>query len=184
MDQNREVKVSKTLSYVLRHRPDGIGIEPDAQGWTPVESLLQALQAAGKHTTRDELAYVVENNPKQRFEFDATGKRIRARQGHSVDVELGYTASVPPDVLFHGTATRFLESIFAEGLTRRRRHHVHLGTDTKLMLEVASRHGRPALLRIDAAQMLADGHAFFVTANDVWLTEHVPPRYIEHVQAQ
>ena len=118
------------------------------------------------------------DNDKQRFEFNADRTRIRARQGHSVAVDLGYEAAIPPAVLYHGTATRFLESILAQGLIKCDRQHVHLSTNQDTMLAVGMRHGKPVLLSIDAQQMHADGHKFFLTGNQVWLTAHVPAKYL------
>ncbi|MEM6551105.1 MAG: RNA 2'-phosphotransferase [Planctomycetota bacterium] len=172
-------QVSKSLSYVLRHRPDAIGIALDANGWVGVDELLAAFARDGKAYTRPLIDRVVAENDKQRFEFSDDGLRIRARQGHSVDVDLAYKPAVPPDVLYHGTATRNLASILEHGLLKAKRHHVHLSTDKATMLAVAMRHGKPVMLVIDAKRMHDDGHAFFVTGNRVWLTDHVPPVYLE-----
>jgi putative RNA 2'-phosphotransferase len=171
-------KISKNLSYVLRHRPDTVGLELGENGWVDVEVLLAAFAQHGKAISRDLLQTVVRDSDKQRYEFSDDGARIRARQGHSVEVDLGYEPATPPDVLYHGTAARNLESIFEQGLLKGSRHHVHMSTNKETMLQVAQRHGKPVLLAIDAAQMFADSHEFFVTGNQVWLTEHVPPKYI------
>ena len=181
MDANRLKKVSKSLSYVLRHRPDTVGLELGDGGWVLVDDLLVAFQRSGKALTPDLLEIVVAENDKQRFEFSADQTQIRARQGHSADVDLGYEVSTPPDVLYHGTATKNLESIYQKGLIKGRRHHVHMSTSKETMLQVAMRHGKPVLLAIDARQMFADGHEFFITGNKVWLTVHVPPEYIDTV---
>jgi putative RNA 2'-phosphotransferase len=173
--------ISKNLSYVLRHRPDSVSLELGEGGWVGVDDLLDAFTRAGKPLTRDLLEMVVAKNDKQRFEFSADGLRIRARQGHSAKVELGYEPAIPPDVLYHGTATKNLKSIFASVLVKGRRHHVHLSTNKQTMLQVGMRHGKPALLRIEAKQMLSQGHVFFMTGNNVWLTEHVPPEFIKEI---
>jgi putative RNA 2'-phosphotransferase len=172
------VRVSKRLSYVLRHRPGSVGLTLDAAGWVEVDALLAALAAHGLPLTRAELEQVVATNDKQRFAFDATGTRIRASQGHSVAVHLGYAAAPPPPELFHGTVERFLPTILAEGLRPGRRHAVHLSPDVATARTVGARRGRPVVLRIDAAAMAADGHVFTRSANGVWLTEAVPPRYL------
>ena len=171
-------KVSKSMSYVLRHRPDTIGIELDANGWVAVDTLLAAFTRSGKSYSRPLIERVVADNDKQRFEFSEDGSRIRARQGHSVDVDLAYEPAVPPDVLYHGTATKNLDSILKQGLIKANRHHVHMSTDKATMLSVAMRHGKPVMLAIDAKRMHEDGYAFFVTGNQVWLTDHVPPEYL------
>jgi putative RNA 2'-phosphotransferase len=178
MESKQLKQISKSLSYVLRHRPDFVGIELEAGGWIPVEALLQAFTQAGHPLTAEVLREVVATSDKQRFELSDDGLRIRARQGHSVPIELGYESASPPEVLYHGTAAHNLDSIFEQGLIKGRRHHVHLSTNRQTMIQVAMRHGKPVLLTVQAGQMHADGHAFFVTGNNVWLTDHVPPKYI------
>ena len=163
---------------MLRHRPDTVGLELGDGGWVAVEDLIAAFKQSGKTMSRDLLEVVVAENDKQRFEFSKDGNQIRARQGHSTDVELGYEAAAPPDTLYHGTATRNLESIYQKGLIKANRHHVHMSTNKETMLDVARRQGKPVLLAIDAKRMLADGHDFFLTGNNVWLTDHVPPEYL------
>lgn len=170
--------VSKSMSYVLRHKPDAIGITLDSNGWVDVDDLLGAFQRDGKRYTREIVDRVVAENDKQRFEFNEDRMRIRARQGHSVQVDLGYEPAVPPDVLYHGTATRNLDAIFKEGLLKMNRHHVHLSTSKETMLAVAQRHGKPVILEVDAKRMHADGFEFFVTENDVWLVDVVPVDYL------
>jgi putative RNA 2'-phosphotransferase len=178
MEPHQLKPISKSLSYVLRHRPDSVGLELEAGGWVTVESLLDAFRKSGKTLSSEILQQVVANNDKQRFEFSDDGLRIRARQGHSVEVELGYEAATPPELLYHGTAKRNLDSIFAQGLLKGRRHHVHLSTNKETMIQVAMRHGKPVVLVVQSAQMYAAGHEFFVTGNKVWLTDHVPPQFI------
>jgi len=177
-------RISKGLSYVLRHRPDSVGLELEPGGWIAVETLIDSFLRTGKTLSPEILKEVVNQNDKQRFEFSDDGLKIRARQGHSVEVELGYEPAKPPSVLYHGTAAHNLDSIFEQGLLEGRRHHVHLSTNKQTMIQVAMRHGKPVLLAVEAAQMHAGGHEFFVTGNQVWLTEHVPPKYITVVQGQ
>lgn len=179
MNPQKLKKVSKSLSYVLRHRPDTVGLELSDGGWVLVDELIQAFQQHGKKLSLALLVEVVAENDKQRFEFSEDASRIRARQGHSTDVDLGYEPATPPDTLYHGTATKNLESIFQNGLVKGRRHHVHLSTNKETMIQVGMRHGTPVVLSINAKQMLVDGHIFFITGNDVWLTEHVPSEYIQ-----
>lgn len=179
MNEKDLKKVSKSLSYVLRHRPDTVGLELGDGGWVAVDELISAFRSSGKRMSVALLETVVANNDKQRFEFSEDRTKIRARQGHSTEVDLGYQPAVPPDVLYHGTATKNLESIQQQGLIKGRRHHVHMSTNKETMLDVARRHGKPVLLSIDAKRMLADGHEFFITGNNVWLTDHVPPEYID-----
>jgi putative RNA 2'-phosphotransferase len=172
------VRVSKRLSFVLRHRPDSIGLTLDEAGWVDVDRLLAALTAHGLPLSREDLDAVVAGNDKQRFAFDGSGTRIRASQGHSVAVHLGYAAVDPPAELFHGTAERFLPSILAEGLLPGRRHAVHLSPDVATARTVGGRRGRPAVLRVAAARLAADGGRFALSANGVWLVDAVPPGYL------
>ena len=165
--------MSKRLSFVLRHRPDSVGLTLDAAGWVDVDDLLAALG-----WTRARLEDVVARNDKQRFTLDPTGTRIRASQGHSVRVDLGYAPEQPPAELFHGTVERFLPAILAEGLRPGSRHAVHLSPDVPTARRVGARRGRPVVLRVDAAAMAADGAAFARSANGVWLVATVPPRYL------
>ena len=170
MNPRDVVRRSKRLSYVLRHAPDSVGLTLDAAGWVDVDALLAALG-----WTRAELERVVATNDKRRFALDDTGTRIRASQGHSVAVDLGYAAEIPPPVLFHGTAERNLPAIEAEGLRPGRRHAVHLSPDEATARRVGARHGRPVVLRVDAEGMARDGAVFTRSANGVWLVDAVPP---------
>jgi len=176
--KERHVRVSKFLSLVLRHQPEKVGVTLDREGWVSVSRLLEALEAHGLRLTLDELLEVVRANDKQRFSFSPDGLSIRANQGHSVKVELGYEPLPPPPTLYHGTAERFLPSIERQGLSRGRRHHVHLSEQEATAVAVGRRYGRPVILSIASGAMHADGHLFFRSANGVWLTEHVPVRYI------
>jgi len=171
------VGISKQLAYVLRHRPESIGITLDDAGWVAIDALLVALAAHGRRITRADLDRVVAGTDKRRFEVD--GERIRAAQGHSVLVDLVLDAVEPPPVLFHGTVERFLASILKHGLRPGRRRHVHLSADVQTASTVGARRGTPVVLRIDAAGMHADGHTFYRAANGVWLTDHVPPERID-----
>jgi putative RNA 2'-phosphotransferase len=170
------VTTSKLLSSVLRHRPSLLGIALDSSGWVDIEILLDALQRFGRPLTRMNLDRIVAGTDKQRFEVD--GVRIRAAQGHSIEVDLRLAPVPPPPELFHGTVARNLATIRAQGLLRGRRQHVHLCIDEQTATTVARRRGVPALLRIDASGMHAVGHLFYRAANGVWLTDHVPPQWI------
>ena len=179
MDDKRLVKTSKYLSRHLRHQPERLGLTLDAGGWTSVSALLEACAAHSFALSLDELHEVVERNDKQRFAFDATGTRIRANQGHSVDIDLGLIAEPPPPLLFHGTARAFLGAILdSGGLRPGNRHHVHLSADVVTALRVGRRHGPPVVLEVDAGRMHERGHQFFITANGVWLTERVPAEFL------
>ena len=171
MNDERMIKLSKRMSKALRHQPERVGLILDPAGWVPVADLLAALGVS-----EDDLREVVRRNDKQRFTID--GDRIRANQGHSVEVELGLPAATPPDTLFHGTVAAFLDDIMRDGLRPMSRHDVHLSPDRETARRVGARRGRPVILTVDARAMHADGHEFRLSANGVWLTQHVPARYL------
>jgi putative RNA 2'-phosphotransferase len=175
---NETVKLSKLLSFVLRHKPQAMGLTLDAEGWVAVDELLAAAACHGKSLTRQQLEEVVATNDKKRFSFSPDGHRIRANQGHSVEVDLGLVAIEPPELLYHGTVERFLDSIRAKGLLRGKRHHVHLSADRETASRVGQRRGRPVVLVVEAGQMHREGKAFFRSENGVWLTEAVPGEYL------
>jgi len=151
----------------------------DAGGWVSVAELLQALTAHKLSLTLGELQEIVRSSDKQRFAFSSDGLRIRASQGHSVKVQLGYEPLTPPVFLYHGTAERFLPSIRERGLVKGQRHDVHLSESGETATNVGSRHGRPVVLKIASGRMNKDGHLFYRSANGVWLTDSVPLEYIE-----
>ena len=182
MEPERLVKVSKYLSRHLRHDPARLGLELGPGGWVEVDALLAACAAHSFAVSREELQEVVARNDKRRFSFDATGTRIRANQGHSVQVDLGLEPAEPPAVLYHGTARARLDAILAEGLRRMGRHHVHLSADPETATRVGARHGKPVVLEVAAARMAADGHRFFLSDNGVWLTDRRPAPLPEGVQ--
>jgi putative RNA 2'-phosphotransferase len=178
MDDKRKVRVSKFLSRILRHAPEEVGLTLEPGGWVLVADLLTAAARAGMHITTAELTEIVRSSDKQRFAFDETGLKIRANQGHSVEVDLQLEPTEPPAELFHGTAELNLTAILRDGLLKMARHHVHLSADTATAVKVGSRHGKPVVLVVDTVKMRGDGHIFFVSANGVWLVEHVPPQYL------
>ncbi|MFJ3905125.1 RNA 2'-phosphotransferase [Streptomyces sp. NPDC090025] len=175
-DEKRTVKVSKYLSKHLRHQPERIGLTLDPHGWTEIDALLDAAAAHGFPITRAELDHVVAVNDKKRFAIDGT--RIRASQGHTVPVDLGLPPAEPPAYLYHGTVADRLPAIRAEGLRPMARHHVHLSPDRETATRVGARRGRPIVLSVDSGAMHHAGHVFHVSANGVWLTAAVPPRFL------
>jgi putative RNA 2'-phosphotransferase len=171
-------KLSKLLSYVLRHHPETINLTLDKNGWVSVDELLKNLNANGHTIDHDLLEHIVVTNEKKRFSFNENKTMIRASQGHSTTVELDYKVSEPPAVLYHGTVGRNLEAILRDGLHKMERHHVHLSADIPTALQVGQRYGKPVLLSIKAKEMFNAGHAFYCSDNGVWLTESVPPSFI------
>ncbi len=182
MNPQQEQQLSKFLSLVLRHQPQHIGISLDEQGWTSVDELIAALNRHGQKINLEMLEQVVEKNDKQRFSFSDDGEMIRANQGHSVAVELGYAPQTPPNILYHGTVERFLVAIAATGLSKGQRHHVHLSEFITTATKVGQRRGKPLILTINAEAMSADGYVFYCSANGVWLTDAVPSSYISFPQ--
>ena len=181
MNPNQIKRTSKFLSLVLRHQPETIGIKLSSSGWVEVEQLLAAINRHPNdiQLDRKSLEQTVDSNDKQRFEFDENRMSIRARQGHSIGVDLGYTATIPPETLLHGTPRKFVASIRATGLKKMNRHHVHLHTDLKTASAVGARRGDSVILSIRAGDMHRAGFEFFVTENGVWLTDSVPAKFIE-----
>lgn len=174
----RLITISKFLSKYLRHEPEALGLALGPGGWVPVEDLLAGASRIGFSITADELAQVVAGNDKQRFAFDETGLKIRANQGHSTEVDLQLKEAEPPERLYHGTVAKFVDAIRADGLKKMDRHDVHLSKDVQTATKVGQRRGKPVILVIESARMAADGYKFRLSENGVWLTDHVPPRYI------
>ena len=178
MDPKRLVTVSKYLSKHLRHEPERLGLTLAPGGWVAVDDLLAGCARNRFPITRDELLEVVAKNDKQRFAFDETGQLIRANQGHSTAVDLQLEPALPPDVLYHGTATNTLDAVLQDGLKKMARHHVHLSRTPDDARKVGGRHGKPVVLVVDAAALAKSGATFFCSANGVWLVDGVPPEYL------
>jgi putative RNA 2'-phosphotransferase len=179
MEQKRLVKTSKYLARHLRHEPARLGLSLEPGGWVRVDALLSACRARSLDLTLDDLRDVVERNDKRRFSFDETGTRIRANQGHSVEIDLGLKPARPPAVLYHGTGRPSLDSIMRNGLDRMNRHHVHLSLDIGTALRVGGRHGRSIVLEVAAGRLNAEGQDFYVSDNGVWLTAAVPVSHLK-----
>lgn len=172
------VRLSKRLSLYLRHQPERIGLKLDTAGWADVDDVLAALRI-----TRELLVEVVASNDKQRFAFSEDGRRIRANQGHSIPVELDLPRRTPPAKLYHGTVAKFLDEIMRDGLRPMNRHHVHLSATVETAENVGARRGHPVVLLVDAVAMNAEGAPFWLSANGVWLTAHVPPHRLTRLPA-
>lgn len=172
-------KISKFLSYVLRHRPDEIGLTLDANGWALIQDLIACSAAASMVLTEQQIQQIVRSSDKQRFALSGDGTRIRANQGHSIAVDLALEPKQPPETLFHGTATRFIDAIRTEGLRPMGRQHVHLSPDEVTATKVAQRHGKPVILQVRSGEMWRAGHLFYLSENGVWLTAHVQPVFLQ-----
>lgn len=172
-------RISKRMSYVLRHRPDVFDLTMDEQGWVLTSDLLKGFEDSNSLLTLEELQEIVEFNPKKRFELNDDGLQIRARQGHSVDVDLGYLPAIPPDVLYHGTPARNQEIIEVGGLLKMKRHHVHLSPDIQTATTLGTRGSKHCVIfEIQASEMSDAGYVFYQTLNEVWLVDAVPPEFL------
>lgn len=174
----KPVRTSKFLALILRHKPEVAGIELDPAGWADVDALLTGMKRKGHALSPAQLAEIVETNTKRRYAFNDDRTKIRAIQGHSRPVDVGMVPSAPPERLYHGTVERFVGSIREKGLVRGSRLHVHLSADRETARQVGKRRGRPVVLTIDSRAMTERQHLFYVSENGVWLTEHVPTRFI------
>lgn len=173
---------SKFLSFILRHKPESIGLRLDSEGWADINDLLRLAAGHGRHISHDHLVRVVAGNDKKRFAISEDSLRVRAVQGHSASqVAIRFTPRIPPETLFHGTAQRFMESIRARGLMPSDRQYVHLSPDPATALSVGKRHGKPTVLIVHAAAMTRDGFLYYLSENGIWLTRNVPAKYLEEL---
>ncbi len=180
MTEAEAKKISRFLSLVLRHKPQEIGLDMDKNGWVNVTELLEKSGAHGNGFTLEQLHYVVGNNAKKRFSFSPTKDKIRASQGHSVEIDLNLKAVRPPEFLYHGTAEKNGEKILATGIIKAERQHVHLSADVETAISVGKRHGKPIVFQIAARKMFGK-HDFFLSDNGVWLTDFVPAEFIRKI---
>ena len=178
-------ETSKFISLILRHRPETVGISLDEHGWADVQELIRGINSAGRHHLDGELLEeIVRTDEKQRYSFNEDHTLIRANQGHSIPVDVEPEEKMPPAVLYHGTGEKYTPSIDEQGLLPRGRLYVHLSSDPETAEKVGRRHGRPVIYTVDCAAMTADGYAFFLSANKVWLTKKVPAKYLRKTVAE
>lgn len=171
-------RIGKYICLILRHKPEIIGIELDKNGWANIDELINGLKKKYPDFNREKLEYIVNTDNKQRYSLSDDKSKIRARQGHSIDVDVELKELAPPEFLYHGTAERFLGSIMKEGLVPKSRLYVHLSKDVETAEKVGKRHGKPAVLKIETGKMDEDGFKFYLSENGVWLTKAVPPKYL------
>ena len=171
-------RASKFLSLLLRHKPEELSLSLDANGWVEIRQLIENSQSGSIEYSFELIFELVKTSDKQRFELNAEKTKVRARQGHSIDVDLNLEPTQAPEHLYHGTAKRFLSNILREGLTKQSRHHVHLSPDEETARKVGSRHGKPVILTVLSKNMEEKGFVFYRTDNNVWLTDHVPPEFL------
>lgn len=175
--RGNHTSTSRFISLILRHKPEVIGITLDEHGWASVEDLI-----AGVNRTRSldmaGLEEIVRTDEKQRYAFNDDKTKIRVNQGHSVPVDVELEAVTPPEILYHGTGEKYVESIEAQGLIPKTRLYVHLSGDYETALKVGSRHGRPRIYQVHSGRMAAEGYTFYRSVNGVWLTKAVPLKYL------
>ena len=178
MTEQYKKKTSKFLSYILRHHPELINLNLDENGWANVDELITKSTNDSQGFTFEELDEIVETNDKKRFIFNEDKTRIRANQGHSIDINLALIPQQPPEFLYHGTAQSNIDSILEKGIEKRNRQHVHLSEDKETATKVGMRHGKPVILTINTEKMFDDGIEFYLSENNVWLTDFVDIKYI------
>lgn len=175
----KHVKLSRFLSFILRHKPEAIGLTLDSQGCLLVDDLIEGVNATGKYNVdRSILDELVSTDNKGRYSYDSTGTKIRANQGHSVEVDVGLLEKTPPATLYHGTSGKHIDDIMKHGLNKMTRTYVHLSEDYDTAVNVGSRRGAPVILKIDTAKMNEAGHKFYISKNGVWLTDVVPVQFV------
>ncbi len=174
----KDLHLSKFLSLILRHRPEALDITLDPNGWADVREILEKMNNRGMKVDLNHIEHIVATNNKKRFILTEDRQKIRANQGHSIAIDMEFKPIQPPDKLYHGTATRFLDSIREKGLMKGNRQHVHLSADQDTAVLVGKRHGKPVVITIDTGKMWANGHEFYLSENKVWLTDGVPVEYL------
>jgi putative RNA 2'-phosphotransferase len=179
MNNNEKIKASRFLSFILRHHPEAINLTLDNGGWASVQHLLDNIQRTKHKLTFEQLKNIVDTDEKRRYLFNEDYTKIRASQGHSIKVDLNLAQSQPPDILYHGTATQYIEIIKKQGLKKMSRQYVYLSKDEKTATEVGARRRYPVVVIINAKNMFNDGYAFYLSHNEIWLTESVPAEYIQ-----
>jgi len=172
-----DVRLGRFLSLVLRHDPSAAGVALDGHGWADVNELLAGVNRTGRKIDMETLERIVRENNKRRYSFNEDHTKIRANQGHSVQVDVELREMKPPQYLYHGTASRFYPSIQREGIRKMSRQYVHLSSDFATAVAVGRRHGAPMVITIDAEAMSRDGIPFYRSENGVWQCEWVEPKY-------
>ena len=179
MISKEDIKASKFISLVLRHKPEEANLKLDEHGYSNTEDLLQGMNKKGFKVTFTDLKRIVEQDEKQRYSFNDNKTKIRANQGHSIKVDLELQSIKPPNVLYHGTATRFKDSILKEGIKKQKRQYVHLSSNIETATKVGKRHGELIIFSVDSKRMYKDGYKFYLSENKVWLTDYVPNKYLK-----
>ena len=173
--------LSRFIALILRHKPEAVGITLDEHGWASVSELLSGINACGNEIDMQTLEEIVAEDEKQRYSFNADKTKIRANQGHSVNIDVELKKAEPPEILFHGTGEKFVSSIKSAGLKPKPRLYVHLSKDRETAVKVGSRHGKPVVFEVNSGEMSRNGFEFFLSENGVWLTKIVPAEYLREL---
>ncbi len=170
--------LGKFISLILRHKPETIGIELDERGWADVNELIAGVQKTSPDFNMEVLEEIVRSNSKQRYSFNDDHTKIRANQGHSIQVDVELKEETPPAILYHGTGEKSVASIQEQGLLPQSRLYVHLSKDKSTAINVGSRHEKPVFFTVQSGSMHEEGYKFFLSENGVWLTKNVPQKYL------
>ena len=178
MISKEDMKASKFLSLVLRHKPEEIGLQLDEYGWIVTNHLIGGINGKGYNIDISDIERIVTEDDKQRYSFNEDKTKIRANQGHSISVNLELNPVEPPIMLYHGTSKRVLNSICVDGITKQARQYVHLSADIETASKVGKRHGELVIFEVYSEQMYEEGYEFYLSNNGVWLTDFVPSEYL------
>lgn len=178
------VRLSKFISLILRHKPETIDLRLDEHGWANVEELLLGINNSGRYIDQEILEEIVATNNKQRFQYNEDRTKIRANQGHTINVDVELVEQTPPLYLYHGTAIKYLDKIKQSGIKKMKRLYVHLSKDVETAIKVGSRHGKPIVLKLDTKSMCQDGYKFYCSNNGVWLCDDIDYKYVIDVIEQ
>ncbi|HFL2422519.1 TPA: RNA 2'-phosphotransferase [Clostridioides difficile] len=176
---SKKDKLSIFISLILRHKPETIGIKLDDYGYADVNELIEKINNTGRNINIEILEQIVKEDNKQRYSFNDDRSKIRANQGHSINVNVELRELEPPKYLYHGTATRFLDNIKNEGIIKQSRLYVHLSRDIDITVKVGKRHGTPVVLKINTGKMYENGYKFYLSENNIWLCKYIPFEYVE-----
>ncbi|MBQ3079201.1 MAG: RNA 2'-phosphotransferase [Clostridia bacterium] len=175
-------QLSVYIAYLLRHKPDEIGLEMDKHGWVNASELIEKINShTGYTVSRGILDEIVSSDKKGRYKYSADGEKIKACQGHSIEwVEPELETAAPPEFLYHGTTLEAYIKINESGaVSKMSRHAVHMQAEAGKAWQSARRwRQKPVVLKIDAGRMAKDGYLFGISDNEVWCTETVPIQYI------
>ncbi len=182
LDDDREERLGRFISGALRHFPEDVGLEMDMQGWVDLDLLCDIMESRYRWATEERLTSLIESDIKRRYETE--GSRIRARYGHSVNVDLDYPGNEFA-YLYYGASLEEIDMLLENGIAPIRQRYVHLSTSYRKANEAASVHSEnPVVIEVDAETAQQDGIFFMAVNDDIVLVDNVPPEYLSIVEAQ